>query len=310
MRLNNVSLNQLRTFMSVVRNESFTRAGQDLSLSPATITSQIKQLEESLETQLFFRTTRSVRLTDAGRALARQAIKILHLVEAIPEKVGAVQQLETGEVRVGVISSAKYVMPRVLSAYQREHPGISIDMTIANRDHIWEAILQGEIDLGIMGTPPEDVNIEAHVIAHHQLIMLCHPEHALARVTEPVDAKALIRYPLIAREVGSGTRLAMAAFFGGLFHQTTKAPMVLDSNEGIKQAILANMGISLLSDSTCQLELELGLLHHIPVNGTPLPRRWFAVRTAQTERNPAEESLLAFLIDYGPRITQASSRCA
>ena len=310
MRLKNVTLNQLRTFLSLVRNESFTRAGQDLSVSPATVTSQIKHLEDALATQLVFRTTRSVRLTDAGRALARQAIKILHLVEGIPQKIGAVEQLEQGEVRVGVISSAKYVMPRVLSAYQREYPGISLEMTIANRDRIWESILQGEIDLGIMGTPPEDVNIESSVIGTHQLVMLCHPDHTLATHDEPVAPSELIKHQLIAREVGSGTRLAMAAFFGGLFHQAPKTPLVLDSNEAIKQAIMANMGVSLLSDSTCQLELGLGLIHHIPVHGTPLPRKWYAVRTANTERNPAEESLLSFLIEHGRRLSQASSRYA
>jgi DNA-binding transcriptional LysR family regulator len=142
-----------------------------------------------------------------------------------------------------------------------------------------------------MGTPPEDVNIESNVIGTHQLVMLCHPEHALAKHDRPVAPEALIKHQLIAREVGSGTRLAMAAFFGGLFHQAPKAPLVLDSNEAIKQAIMANMGVSLLSDSTCHLELGLGLIHHIPVQGTPLPRKWYAVRTANTERNPAEESL-------------------
>ena len=102
MRLKNVTLVQLRTFLSLVRNESFTKAGQDLAVSPATVTSQIKQLEDALETRLLFRTTRSVKLTDAGAVLARQATKILHLIEAIPERLGAVANLERGDASVCV----------------------------------------------------------------------------------------------------------------------------------------------------------------------------------------------------------------
>ena len=119
MRLKNVTLVQLRTFLSLIRNESFTKAGQDLAVSPATVTSQIKQLEDALETRLLFRTTRSVKLTDAGAVLARQATQILHLIEAIPERPGAVANLERGEVSVGIIGTAGYVMPKVLASYRQ-----------------------------------------------------------------------------------------------------------------------------------------------------------------------------------------------
>ena len=295
MRLKNVTLVQLRTFLSLVRNESFTKAGQDLAVSPATVTSQIKQLEDALETRLLFRTTRSVKLTDAGAVLARQATKILHLIEAIPERLGAVANLERGEISVGIIGTAGYVMPKVLASYQHEHPGIHLDLMMGNRNTIWDAILEGNIDLGIMGTPPEDTNIQSEVIGTHRLIFVAHPNHPLCQLDRELTPKELIKHQLIAREVGSGTRLAMAAYFGALFHQATRPPIVLDTNEGIKQSILAGMGISLLSDATCELELNHGLLKTLPVEGTPLDRQWYAVRLANLERNPAEQSLLRFL---------------
>ena len=273
MRIKNVTLVQLRTFLSLVRNESFTKAGQDLAVSPATVTSQIKQLEDALDAQLVFRTTRSVRLTDAGAVLARQATKILHLIEAIPERLGAVENLERGEVSVGIIGTAGYVMPKILAAYQDEHPGIHLDLMMGNRNTIWDAILEGKIDIGIMGTPPEDTNIESEVIGEHQLVFVAHPNHPLAKLDREITPKELIKHQLIAREVGSGTRLAMAAYFGALFHQTTRTPVVLDTNEGIKQAVLAGMGISMLSDATCDLELEHGLLKQLSVEGTPIPRQ-------------------------------------
>jgi len=132
--------------LSLVRNESFTKAGQDLAVSTATVTSQIKQLEDDLETRLLFRTTRSVKLTDAGAVLARQATKISHLIEAIPERLGAVANLERGKVSVGIIGTAGYVMPKVLASYQREHPGIHLDLMMGNRNTIgdgrvfWRAV--------------------------------------------------------------------------------------------------------------------------------------------------------------------------
>ena len=295
MRIKNVTLVQLRTFLSLVRNESFTKAGQDLAVSPATVTAQIKQLEDALDATLVFRTTRSVRLTDAGAVLARQATKILHLIEAIPERLGAVENLERGEVSVGIIGTAGYVMPKVLATYQEEHPGIHLDLMMGNRNTIWDAILEGKIDIGIMGTPPEDTNIESAVIGEHQLIFVAHPKHPLSKLEREITARELIRYQLIAREVGSGTRLAMAAYFGALFHQTARTPVVLDTNEGIKQAVLAGMGISMLSEATCEIELHHGLLKRLTVEGTPIPRQWYAIRVANMERNPAEISLLDFL---------------
>jgi DNA-binding transcriptional LysR family regulator len=146
-----------------------------------------------------------------------------------------------------------------------------------------------------MGTPPEDTNIQSEVIGTHRLIFVAHPNHPLCQLDRELTPKELIKHQLIAREVGSGTRLAMAAYFGALFHQATRPPIVLDTNEGIKQSILAGMGISLLSDATCELELNHGLLKTLPVEGTPLDRQWYAVRLANLERNPAEQSLLRFL---------------
>ena len=127
MRLKNVTLVQLRTFLSLVQNESFTKAGPDLAVSPSTVISQTTQLEDGREPRLFFHTTWSVKLTDAGAVLARQATKILHLIEAIPKRPGAVVNLERGEVFVGIIGTAGYEMPKVLANYQNDHPGIHLD---------------------------------------------------------------------------------------------------------------------------------------------------------------------------------------
>lgn len=295
MRIKNISLTQLRTFLSLIRSESFTKAGQDLSISTATVTSQIKHLEEALDTKLLFRTTRSVKLTDQGIVLARQATKIIHLVEAIPQRLGAVENLERGEVRVGIITTASYVVPKLLAAFHNEHPGIRLDLSMANRTKIWESILNGTIDIGIMGLPPEDTNIESDVIANHKLCFFASPSHRLSKTSQTLNAQQLVKHQLLAREVGSGTRLAMAAFFGSLFHQTPFKPIELDNNEGIKQSIMAGLGISMLSDSTCLLECRQGLLKMLNVEGTPLERNWYAVRLANIERNPAERRLMEFL---------------
>ena len=139
-------------------------------------------------------------------------------------------------------------MPKILATYREEHPGIHLDLMMGNRNTIWDAILEGKIDIGIMGTPPEDTNIESAVIGEHQLIFVADPKHPLSKLEREVTARA---DPISAHcsEVGSGTRLAMAAYFGALFHQTARTPVVLDTNEGIKQAVLAGMGISMLSRS-------------------------------------------------------------
>ena len=295
MRIRNITLSHLRTFLSLIRNESFTKAGRDLSVSPATVTSQIKQLEETLETKLLFRTTRSVRLTDKGIVLARQATKIMHLVEAIPQRLGAVENLERGEVKVGIITTAAYVMPKLLAKFHKEHPGIRLGLSMANRTKIWDSVLDGALDIAIMGVPPENTNIESEIIASHNLSFFASPSHPLSLMNRKLTARQLVRYQLLAREVGSGTRLAMAAFFGSLFHQTPFPPIELDTNEGIKQSVMAGLGISLLSDSTCKLECGQGLLKGLDVKGTPLTRHWYAVRLANVERNPAEHSLMEFL---------------
>jgi len=120
--------------------------------------------------------------------------------------------------------------------------------------------LEEDIDINIIGTAPEDTNIQSEVIGTHRLIFLAYPNHRLCQLDRELTPKELIKHQLIAREVGSDTRLAIAAYFGALLRQTTRPPIVLDTNESIKQSILAGMGISLLSDATCELELKHGLL--------------------------------------------------
>lgn len=289
-----VTFRQLRVFVEVARHLSFVRAAEALFLTPPAVTMQIKELESAIELPLFDRQGRKVTLTTAGEYFLVYAKRLLATLKDADDAMARFRKLETGQLSVGLVSTAKYFVPRLLVKFRQEHPGIEVRLQVsANREQLVQSLNAGEVDLAIMGRPPRELATRAEPFAAHPHVFVAPPDHPILRSGHPPVA-ALAGYPLIVRESASGTRALMDRFFQD--HRVEpRITMEMPSNETIKQAVMAGLGIALISGHTIALEVELGRIVVLDVEGMPIRRQWFLVSRADHVLTPAMTSFEDFL---------------
>ncbi len=294
----NLTFRQLRVFLAVAQQGSVTRAAETLHLTPPAVSMQIKEVESQVGLQLFERAGRRISLSTAGEYFALHARRLLAALRDAENAMGRFKRLEQGLLTVGMVSTAKYFIPRLLARFRQDHPGIDVRLVVsANREALIRQLEAGDCDLAVMGRPPRDLDTRSEAFAPHPLVFMCPPGHELLRMGHP-PLQALAPYPFIVREQGSGTRHAMEKFFA----EHRFAPhitMEMGSNETIKQAVMAGMGVSFLSLHTLGLELRSGLLELVHVEGTPLMRTWQLVRLQEQVLSPAAEAFRYFLLEQG-----------
>ena len=291
--MKNVSLRSLKVFEAVARHRSFSRAAQELHLTQPAVSMQVRSLEAEAGLPLTEQIGKKIFLTDAGAELARHARLIASQLAAAEEALAAIRGLAGGRLSVGVVSTAKYFAPRLLAQFRARHPGMALQLEVHNRQTIVRQLGDNEIDLAIMGRPPEELATAADVFAPNPHVIIATPEHRLAR-RRKLAAADIEAETFLVREPGSGTRGAMERYF--LEHGIAPSQRLeMGSNETIKQAVMAGMGISFISENTIGLELAAGLLARLPVAGTPLMRQWHVVRLAQKQLSPLASAFREFL---------------
>ncbi len=293
-----ITFRQLRVFAEVARQLSFVRAAEVLHLTPPAVTMQVKELESQVGLPLLERQGRKVSLTTAGEYFVVYAKRLLATLKDADDAMARFKRVEAGQLIIGMVSTAQYFLPHLLARFREEHPGIEVRLQVAgNRAQLVEMLHANEVDLAVMGRPPIELATRAEPFAAHPLVFVCPPGHPLLAVGHP-PAEALQSYPFIAREAASGTRNAMEAFF----KEHRIAPhitMELASNETIKQAVMAGMGLALISLHTIGLELRSGLLHVLSVEGTPVMRTWNVVHLLAKLLSPAAEAFRYFILEEG-----------
>jgi DNA-binding transcriptional LysR family regulator len=296
--MRNVTFRQLRVFTEVARQLSFARAAEALHLSPPAVTMQVKELEAQIGLPLFERSGRAVSLSTAGEYYLVYAKRLLATLKDAEDAMARFRRLETGLLTIGLVSTAKYFVPRLLARFRQEHPGVDVRLQVSqNREQLLALLHANECDLAVMGRPPKEMATRAEPFAPHPLVFVAPPDHPLLRLGHP-PAEALAPYPFIVREKGSGTRSAMDAFFRE--HRIEpRLQMELASNETIKQSVMAGMGLSFLSLHTVGLELRTGLLAWVEVEGTPVLRSWNLVHLLSKMLSPAAEAFRYFVLEEG-----------
>ena len=298
MGMKNVTLRQLRVFAAVARHLSFIRAAEELSLTPPAVSMQIKELEAQVGLPLFDRSSRSVSLTTVGEYVLAHTRRVLAVLRDAEDMVARFRGLQGGMLDVAMVSTAEYFLPRMLALFRHEHPGIEIRLRVGNnRDQVVALMQQGEVELAIMGRPPMEWATRAEPFALHPHVLVTSVEHPFARM-EQVPAQALMGEGFIMREPGSGTRAALDEYMQAQ-HITPRVVMQMSSNEAIKQAVMAGMGVSLLSRHTIALELDHGLIATPEVEGLPVMRRWHVVNTLGKMLSPAAEAFRYFILERG-----------
>lgn len=280
-----LTLHQLRIFRAVAAHGSFARAAEALHLAPPTLSLQVKQLAETVGQPLVEQIGRRIYLTAAGRMLAEAATDVDERLRRLGEDLAALQGIEKGSVRLAILTTVKYVVPKLLGGFAAAHPGIDVAMVVGNRDALLQRLAANQDDLYILGQPPQDWDVQCEPFADNPLVLVAPPHHPLARERH-IDPRRLADEPFILREPGSGTRATMERFFEAV-GVTPRARLEVGSNEAIKQTVAGGLGLAVLSAHTVVAELALGELVQLDVQGFPLLRQWYVVTPRGKRLSPA-----------------------
>lgn len=298
--LRHVSLRQLQIFDAIVRLGSFTRAAEELFLAQPTVSMQIKKLEKGVGLPLFEQIGKQIFLTDAGKMLNVHTRQILDTFVNLEMEIADRQGLKTGLLRLAVVTTAKYFAPHALGQFCHRYPGVDVALKVTNRERLLQRMSQNLDDLYIIGRPPESTDMIFEPYLENPLVVLAPRCHQLANKQNILPAE-LAKLPFIVRELGSGTRIAVENFFAQ--HKIElKIRMELGSNEAIKQAIDAGLGISVLSRHALVLEGENGRLTILDVKGFPLSWRWHVGYPKGRRLSVVAKTFLEFLKEEGDNI--------
>jgi LysR family transcriptional regulator, low CO2-responsive transcriptional regulator len=294
----NITFRQLRVFIEVAQQGSMVRAAATLHLTPPAVSMQIKEIESQVGLPLFDREGRKVTLSTAGEYFLVHARKLQASLKEAEDAMARFKRLDHGLLTIGIVSTAKYFVPRLLARFREDHPRVELRLRVAgNREQLVDLLQAGEVDLSVMGRPPKGLATRAEAFAAHPLVFVCPAGHPLLEAG-PLPVSALEGYPFIVREPGSGTRAAMEQYFAERRFEP-HITMDMSSNETIKQAVMAGMGLSFLSLHTIGLEVKSGLMGVLDVEDTPVMRTWNVVSLQSKLLSPAAEAFRYFIIEHG-----------
>jgi LysR family transcriptional regulator, low CO2-responsive transcriptional regulator len=295
-----LTIRQLRALAAVQAAGSVTSAAGRLHLTQPAVTLQIRNLQELAGLPLIQRTGDGMILTDAGRSVLALTERVEAALLDCEQTLDMIAGRSGGRVSIGAVSTAKYFVPFAIAAFSRRFPTVDVSLRIGNREDIREALRGYDLDIAIMGRPPEDLQVEMRLLGKHPHVIIAAAGHPLAARRKPVTLAELASEVFITREVGSGTRMLMQGFFQKNELQPTIG-MEMDSNETIKQAVIAGLGIAFISQHTVSHELAERRLVALKVPGLPLIRQWHAIRRADKILLPPAQAMLDFLGKEGAR---------
>jgi LysR family transcriptional regulator for metE and metH len=291
--LRNATLRQLRALSATASRGSLTGAAQKLGLTQPAISLQIQNLQEMAGLPLLQRAPRGMIPTEAGRALLALDERIALALSDCGELLEAIRGATGGRVAIGAVSTAKYFVPAAMGAFARRFPEIELKLVIGNRAEIIQGLRDFSLDGAITGRPPEDMDLERRRIGEHPHVIIAPPDHALAG-RKRLALTSLARESFLVREIGSGTRLLMQRLFEDKGF-VPKVRMEIDSNETIKQAVMARLSIAFISGHTVATEIEQGRLVALEILGLPVVRNWYVVHPRDRHVLPPALALLDFL---------------
>jgi LysR family transcriptional regulator, low CO2-responsive transcriptional regulator len=295
--LKNATLRQLATFQTLARLGSVSRTAEEMHLTQPAVSLQLGILEESAGTPLLARGVRGVRLTEAGELLAAYAERILLLWREAGEAMAAQRGEVAGTLRVGAVTTAEYLLPKLLLEFVREHPQVKVKLHVGNRSEIVGKLAAQDIDLAVMGRAPAELKVVAAPFARHPMAFVAAPTHPLMSLAEP-GLQDLSDANLLVRERGSGTRSAVEQLYktAGV---DLRLGAEMSSNEAIKQMCAAGFGVAFLSLHACVQELQSGLLAQVPMADHPIVRDWYVIALDGRPVPTAATAFSAFLQAHG-----------
>ena len=301
-----ITLRQLRIFESVARHSSMSRAAEEMHLTQPAVSMQMKQLEDQIGVPLLEQNGRRMYVTEAGQELRRHAQRFATQVTELQSAMDQFRGIERGLLRIAVVSTANYFLPPLIAAYNERYPGVQISLQVGNRESVLASLTDHRTDIAILGEPPEGVDLDAQRFMDNPLVVIADPSHPLTRLAH-VSLARLHDERLVMRETGSGTRAAAERHFAQHKVKYTLA-CELNTNEAIKQAVRAGLGLGVVSLQTIELELETRHLAVLPVESFPIMRYWFIVHRRDKRMSAASQAFRDLMLSQVPPHSPVESR--
>jgi len=300
------TLHQLAVFEATARLGSFTRAAEELFITQPTVSSQIKHLTSVVGLPLFEQIGKRLYLTEAGKELMITCQEIFHRLDNFEMKIADLKGTKQGKLRLGVITTAKYFIPRILGSFCEEYPGIDVSLNVTNHQQMEKRMLENQDDLYILSQPPEELDLSSQPFLENPLVVIARSDHPLA-LKKNIPIKKLNGEPFIMREEGSGTRSAVEELFA-LNMVNVAVRLELVSNEAIKQAIAGGLGMSVLSQHTLISQNPNPELTILDVQHFPIRRRWYAAHLSGKRLSVIAQAFLEYLIEKSKKIDMSLLR--
>jgi LysR family transcriptional regulator, low CO2-responsive transcriptional regulator len=309
-----LSLRQLEILKAVAESGSMAEAGRRLFMTGPAITQQVQQLEKVLGMPVFDRLGRRLQLTAAGERVLVAANDVHARLGLLAKEMDALRKRDDGTLHLGILATATHILPPLLAEFRRRAPGIAVHMAVSTREELSRRVLDGDVDLALMGRGAETGTEQAAAggrlvrepFVSNPHVIIAWPGHPLAGAhgIAPIELR---HESVVQREPGSGTRAMLDAFLA-VHRIAPRERITVSGNEMAKHAVMSQLGISLTSMHTLFLELKTGALVRLQVDHTPIERTWYVVYHPDRWLPPAAAAFRDYLLDEGARKVEAETR--
>ena len=292
--MNSTNFHQLYIFYMVARLQSFSKAAQELSISQPAVSIQVRELENSLGTSLLHRMRRELRLTETGEAVFSYTQRIFALADEMHSVVQDIQGLHSGRLTIGSSTTpGEYILPWLIGKFRQLHEGIHVSLTISNTQSVIDRIYAHDIDIGMAGSPVNVKGLASFPYIRDNIVIIASPNHPLAAQDE-IAIRDLRKCDFIMREPGSATRKTAEARFQSR-RMEPQVTMELGSNEAIKRAVAAGLGLGVLSEFSVTPDVAAGLIKVLRVNRWDCHRQLSVFYRDDKYLSAAQTAFLEFL---------------
>lgn len=298
--MKNLTLRQIKIFLSASKHLSFARAAEELHITAPAVSLQIKEMEADMGVNLFTRENRKINLTTAGEYFLLYARRVISTLNEANTTMERLRGTPIKALQIGMVSTAEFFLPQMLAQFKKEFPNLQLRVEIRNRPQLIELLRDGEIDIALMGQPPKEIDTRVEPFASNPHVFIASPQNPLAGKINLKPA-ALTQYEIIAREPNSGTRSIMQKYFIE-HHISPFVSVEMSSNEAIKQAVIADLGVSFVSLHTIGQEVANKKIVILDIQDTPIVRTWYVVALSKRNASHAAEAFRYFMLENGSQI--------
>ena len=289
----NITLHQLKAFQAVAKFQSITKAAEAMNMTQPAVSIQLKNLQEQFEVPLTEIIGKRIHITEFGQELVETADRISGELGQIEEKMLELKGLLGGKIRISAVSTGKYIIPYLMADFMKIHPHVEISLEVSNRYKVLSHLQENSTDLALVSLWPDELDLESIQLAENKWFLACSPENKEAYAAH-IQAGNWKKVPFLLREKGSGTRTMMERFFQDRdIH--VESNLELATNEAVKQAVMAGLGASLLSNFSMAQELKEGRISLLELPGLPLKADWNLIWLKQKKHSPAVKAFIRWL---------------